>query len=148
MQISELIEDIYLPQWVDCPGVPGFAVFLRLPDAARGFVLASRALREAEAAEDGPPPEMALYLVRYAVADWRGLTVAGLRQLSQLPVAGAADQEIPYNADNLASLLKISGEFFVWVLQWINQRGNAVKREAEITENLSATPNTTPIPTR
>jgi len=147
LQISELIDDIYLPRWEECPEVPGFAVLLRLPDASRGFVLAVKALKESGEEAGDVPPEISLYLVKYAVADWRGLTVGGLRRLTALPVAGDDSQEIPFNQENLESLLRISQRFFLWALQTISARLTAAKREAAAIENLSDTPNTTPIPT-
>ncbi len=144
MQISDLVDDVFLPAWADYPDLAGFRVLLRLPDAAQGLMAVARAHT---ATGEEAPPETVFYLARYAVADWQGLTVAGLRRLTNVRVKGRAEQEIPCNAENVEALLRLSAPFLAWVLGRVRERQEAAAREAAETENLSATPNTTPIPT-
>lgn len=147
IKIADLIEDYTMPKWEDYPDVPGFRVLVRLPDVPKGVALAMRAYRESEGQDgDQALPETARYLASYAAADWQGLTVAGLKLLTGLKVAGEDTQIIPYNPDNLESLLRLSAPFFLWLLGKAQERINAARQEAAETENLSATPNTTPIP--
>jgi len=141
MDISELIEDYTLPKWEDYPGIEGFKVLIRLPDVPKSFSLAARAWRE-EQKEIGEVDsenisDIGPHMARYAVTDWRGLTVAGLRQLaSDRKIGGADNQEIPFSAENLKRLLSISGGFFLWVLSIVRDRQKAAQEEAQEVKNL------------
>lgn len=152
MKISDLIEDYTLPKWEDYPEVPGFRVLIRLPDAPKMFSLAMRALREEQREGGQVEGEMPVYIgpemVRYAVSDWQGLTVAGLKILVPgRKIKGRDEQDIPYSAENLVSLLRMSGAFYLWALSKLQEREAAARQEAEEIENLSDTPSTTPTPT-
>lgn len=129
MQIGDLITDYTLPQWQDFPDIAGFRVQVQLPDQAIRVGL------WAESQGDMGRLRGAKLLAQYAVADWQGLTVAGLRKLVEGQVRGEDSQEIPYSPENAEMLVKFSAPFFVWLLEQINQRERAAREEAAELKN-------------
>jgi hypothetical protein len=151
--LSSILEDYTEAKWEDYPGIPGFAVLLQVPDAPKSMGLMAKAGFE----EETPPaaggqkkaPELRVddynrEVVRFAVAGWRGLTVAALRQLTGVAVKGRKDQEVAFNPGNRDLVLKLSPAFYAWGLTQINARSRGVRQEEEEAKNSSATPDTTP----
>lgn len=158
MELSEILEvtdDLTRPRWVEHPEVPGFAIYLRLPDVPGLRGLALQAMREAwKAVADQAeidPGAVGLRLTDYSVQDWRGLTGAGLRYFAQgaqnLNIKARDDVEIPFNRQVLEILLKWSPRFYEFVdSSWRNQEDMGLKaREADEKNSLNA-PAITPTP--
>ena len=129
VKISDLMDDYTLPQWVDFPGVDGFKVQVQLPDQAIkiGAMLERR----------GPAGQMVApkMLAQYAVCDWEGLTVAGLKKLVAVSIKGEDNQVVPCSPDNVELLIKFSPAFYLFVLDQLNQREKTAAREVSELKN-------------
>ncbi|MFA6690742.1 MAG: hypothetical protein WCR98_02045 [Saccharofermentanales bacterium] len=141
MKIIDLIEDYTIPTWENYPNIEGFRVLIRMPDVPKTYSMMARAWREERKeigqADSDIPVDIGISLVRYAVSDWHGLRVSGLRILAPgYKVGGDPEQEIPFSGENLDSLLRISGSFFIWVLGKVRERQEAAAQEAEEVKNL------------
>lgn len=123
VKLADLIEDYTLPQWVDFPDIEGFRVQVQLPDNA----LKVGALMESQGA--GGQSVGAKLLATFAVADWEGLTVAGLKKLVKGKIKGNDFQVIPCSPDNVAMLIKFSIPFYLFLLNQINRREEEAARE-------------------
>jgi len=164
--ILKIVDDPTQPRWVECPGVPGFAILLRLPDVPglRGLVAqayneslekfkkAAAAAKPGDILEDEfDPGTVGLKWSHYAVQNWRGLTGKGLNYfLAEVPglkLKTAAKTEIPFQRDLLDVLLRHSVRFYEFVDQAWKQRqaGDMEVRQADEKNSLSA-PDSTPTP--
>ncbi|RJR38683.1 MAG: hypothetical protein C4567_12440 [Deltaproteobacteria bacterium] len=101
LKISELVEDLSAPRWVEYPQIPGYKLQLRLPDVPESARIMGRAMLKGGLPEglQAPPAEgdedavaaralaavdwveHQLQLTLFAVAGWQGLRVEHLAQL-------------------------------------------------------------------
>jgi hypothetical protein len=166
MELSDILEvtdDLTQARWVECPAVPGFAIFLRLPDVPGLRAIVHSTMMEsfkAAAEKTGPdgkpagtidPGAVGLELSDYAVEDWRGLTGAGLRYFAQgaknLHIKAAPEVEVPFNRQVMKTLLKWSPRFYEFVDQvWKDLENQGLMAREADEKNSSDAPATTPIP--
>jgi hypothetical protein len=160
MELSDILEvtdDLTQPRWVECPEVPGFAIFLRLPDVPglRGLALQAVSTARDRAGAEGlaefDPGAVGLRLTDYSVQDWRGLTGKGLRYFSEgsrnLNIKAPDDVEISFNRQVLEILLKWSSRFYEFVdRSWRNQEIQGLQAREDDEKNSLNAPGTTLTP--
>lgn len=129
--LDEMLADPSEARWESHPKVKGFKVLIRLPDAPEAFALGARAW------ENKTFQAVKLFAGQadYCLLDWKGLTVAGLKQL--LPSGAVKAQKgvtattaIKCTPETKAALLRHSLEFFDWLMGRIFARKQVVE-EAE-----------------
>jgi len=122
LKISDLVEDLAAPRWVDYPEIPGFRLHLRLPDIPEAARIMSLAIKaglqgpqavpaaslqpESDSEEDERQAALRVMAVadmvehqlqekRFCVAGWEGLKVEHLARLlprQKVQVEGAAPE--------------------------------------------------------
>jgi len=159
LKISDLVEDLTAPRWVEYPAIPGVKVLLRMPDIPESTKLVAKASQpDGQGGFTIDWVEFHDLLMRYALVDWEGLKVKhlvvffpGHKLIIEDPQAGTpaplGEAELAYCAENRDFLLSQSSGFFNWLHQAVREWDEKLRAQEEADkENLSATPNTTPTP--
>ncbi len=137
MKIADLIKDPTEAQWEKVPEIPGFEVLVRLPDILQDTRLIMRALPEDQVKlQKESWADYHHSVLKYAVADWRGLTIAGLAKLFpdyELNIEGQdiENSEMAYDEDNLTYLLTKSGVFLRWLNEVVRRRQQKAEHKEE-----------------
>lgn len=170
MELIDILEidDQSQPRWMECPGLPGFAILVRLPDVPGLRALAMQASYEiqvkvkkaaaAAAATDGDiptaeidPGAVSVKWIQFGVQDWRGLTGEGLNYflagVSGFKLKTAADTPIPFQRDLLDVLIRHSVRFYEFADQaWKQRQQSDMEVRQTDAKNSLSVPDSTPTP--
>jgi hypothetical protein len=174
LKISELVEDLAAPRWVEYPQIPGFKLLLRLPDVPESARIMGRAMLKGVQAGNPAPlmiprgeedeeavaaralaavdwVEHQFQLTLYAVAGWQGLKVEHLALLlpgRKVTAEGVdPEAELTFCPENLEFLVRQAVHFSNWLSKYVRDWDRQVTRQEEQdNENLPPTPDISPTP--